>query len=67
MLDVLNPEVIVLGSIYERSEDLLREETMKVIAKEALPGCADCCKIVGAVLGDQIGDYAALSVAYERD
>lgn len=67
ILDVLNPEVIVLGSIYERSEDLLREETMKVIAKEALPGCADCCKIVGAVLGDQIGDYAALSVAYERD
>ena len=66
LIDIINPEVIVLGSIYERSGDLLEQAAMEVISQEAIAASAACCRIVGAKLGDQIGDYAALSVAYEK-
>ncbi|MBR6684411.1 MAG: ROK family protein, partial [Firmicutes bacterium] len=66
LIDIINPEVIVLGSIYERSGDLLESSAMEVITQEAIEASAACCKIGGAKLGDQIGDYAALSVAYEK-
>ena len=36
-----------------------------VINKEALTIPAECCKIVPAMLGDDIGDYAAIGVAKE--
>ena len=66
LVDILNPEVIVLGSIYARSENLLGEECARVIAKEALPASAAVCKVLPAKLGNAIGDYAALSVAYDK-
>ena len=67
LIDILNPEVIVLGSIYARSENLLAEECARVIAKEALPASAAVCKVVPAKLGNAIGDFAALSVAYDKN
>lgn len=63
LIDILNPEVIVIGSIYERSSDLLREKMLESIKKEALPLSASVCRIAAASLGDSIGDYAALAVA----
>lgn len=63
LIDVLNPECIVIGSIYQRCEDLLRPWAMEVIAREALAQSAGVCRIVPAQLGDQIGDYAAIAIA----
>lgn len=63
LIDILNPERIVIGSIFARSEDLLREGMERVINKEALPQSLKCCKIVPAALGEKIGDYAAVSAA----
>lgn len=63
LIDILNPERIVIGSIFARSEDLLREGMERVINKEALPQSAECCKIVPAALEEKIGDYAAVSAA----
>ncbi|MBR5232850.1 MAG: ROK family protein [Clostridia bacterium] len=63
LIDILNPEMIVLGSIFQRSEDLLREEMEKVIEKETLALSRAACKIVPAQLGDSLGDVAALCVA----
>lgn len=63
LIDILNPEVIVIGSIYERAGHLLREQAFKVIEQEALPLSRQVCRIESAQLGDDIGDYAALSVA----
>ncbi len=65
LIDILNPEKIVIGSIFARSSHLLIESMEEVIKKEALPASAACCKIVPAMLGDEIGDYAALGVAKE--
>lgn len=63
LIDILNPETIVIGSIYMRDEDYFRERIVPVIKEEALPLSEQVCKIVPAALGEQIGDYAALGVA----
>ncbi len=63
LLDLLNPEVIVLGSIFVRAHDLLWPIAARVIAEEALPHTAGVCRVVPAELGEALGDYAALSVA----
>ncbi len=63
LIDLLNPEKIVLGGVFMRSAHLLREEMERVIAEEALPYASAVCEIVPAGLGEQIGDYAALAVA----
>lgn len=65
IIDFLNPERIVLGSIFGRCHDLLWEKTAAVIQQEALPALAEACKVVPAMLGESIGDYAALAVAEE--
>lgn len=67
LIDILNPQVIVLGSIFERSEALLRPAAMEIIRKEAIGASLDCCRILPAHLGDRIGDFAALSVAVMGD
>lgn len=66
LIDILNPEVIVIGSIFERSGELLKKTMQKSIEREALPFSAAVCKIVPAALGDNIGDYAALAVAANK-
>ena len=63
LIDVLNPEIIVLGSIYCRAQNLIQPAMQEVIDAETLIHTRRVCKIVPAELGDHIGDYAALSVA----
>ena len=65
LIDVLNPEVIVIGSVFQRSENLLREHMENYLQQEALERSRAVCRVVPAALGNSIGDYAALSVAYE--
>ncbi|MBR5308714.1 MAG: ROK family protein [Clostridia bacterium] len=65
-IDILNPEVIVIGSVFQRSEKLFRKIMEKTVNEEALSLSASVCKIVPAELGDKIGDYAALAVALNR-
>lgn len=62
VVDILNPELIVIGSIYSRNEDMMRPFVEEVLSIEALPLANKVCRIVPA-LGESIGDYAALSVA----
>ena len=63
LIDILNPQLIVIGSIFIRCRPFLRPSMEAEIAREALPGAARACTIVPAKLGDSIGDYACLSVA----
>jgi len=63
LIDILNPEVIVLGSIYGRAQALIEPEMRKVILRECVSHSHRVCQIVSAGLGESIGDYAALSVA----
>ena len=63
VIDILNPEVIVIGSIYARNEDIFKPLMEEVLAQEALPLANRVCRVVPAALGESIGDYAALSIA----
>ena len=63
LIDILNLERIVIGSVFQRCEDLLRPAMEEVLKQEALPFNLAQCRIVPAELGDSIGDIAALSVA----
>ena len=67
LIDVLNPECIVIGSIYARNEMLFKPIIEKVLQKEAIPASLGVCRIKPAELGDAIGDYAALCVAIYED
>jgi glucokinase len=67
LIDILNPECIVIGSIYARNEMLFKPIIEKVMKQEAIPESLEICRIVPAGLGDSIGDYAALCVAVYED
>ena len=63
VLDILNPEIVVIGSIFLRCEKFLRPAMEEALAAEALPQTRAVCKIVPAGLGEGVGDLAALSIA----
>lgn len=63
LVDVLNPEVICIGGVYGRCEDLLREGAARELVREAIPASARRCRVTPAALGERIGDMAALAVA----
>lgn len=65
-IDILNPEIIVIGSVFQRSEKLFRKIMDETVKEEALALSASVCKIVPAQLGNSIGDYAALAVALDK-
>ena len=65
LIDVLNPQKIVIGSVFARCEKLLRDAMERVIDAECISHAAACCEVVPAGLGESIGDIAALSVAVD--
>lgn len=64
LIDILNPERIVIGSIYARAERHFKDGALSAIRREALSLSSGACEIVPAGLGDSIGDIAALSIAW---
>ncbi|MEY4940124.1 MAG: hypothetical protein RIQ93_1859 [Verrucomicrobiota bacterium] len=62
LIDVLNPERIVIGSIYARCAQFIAPAMRAVISREALPESARDCAILPAQLGDAIGSYAAVAI-----
>jgi glucokinase len=65
LIDVVNPERIVLGSIFARQHAFIWPECERVLGEEALAPALAVCRVVPAELGESIGDLAALAVAVE--
>jgi glucokinase len=63
LVDILNPERIIIGSIYTRQQSLLEPLMLETLREEALPRSLDVCKIVPSFLSESLGDLASLSVA----
>lgn len=63
IIDILNPQKIVIGSVYARNPQLFNEACRDILEKEALKPALNVCEIVPAGLGEKVGDYASLSVA----
>jgi glucokinase len=63
LIDALNPQVIVFGSLGVALGERILGPARKVIAQEALPQAAAACELAPSALGRQIGDVAALMAA----
>lgn len=63
LIDLLNPECIVVGGLAVRFGEDLLGPAREVVGREALTASVRACRIVPAGLGEQIGDVAALCVA----
>ncbi|MGD1819643.1 MAG: ROK family protein [Pleomorphochaeta sp.] len=63
LIDLLALDCIVIGSIYSRSKEIIDKYMMSVIQEEILPINRDLCKIKTAFLQENLGDYAAITVA----
>lgn len=62
LVDLLNPEVVVLGSLAVRAGDLFLPTARRVVAAEATARNREC-RIEASGLGDRAGDVAALCAA----
>ena len=65
IIDLLNPELIILGSIFGRARHLLEDAMHNALQQEAITASYKACKIIAAALGESIGDMAALSLAVQ--
>jgi glucokinase len=63
LVDVLNPERIVIGSIFPKCERFLAPAMQAALRREALGSSVDACTVVPAALGPTIGSYAAIAIA----
>ncbi len=66
IIDILNPDAIIIGSIFNKAGHLIKTKMMDELTRECLPAALNTCKILLSALGDQIGDIAALAVANQQ-
>jgi len=65
LVDILNPELIVVGGMGVRLGDLVLEPARRTLAGEAIASGVAACRIVPAALGERTGDIGAICVALE--
>ena len=63
LTDTLNPEKIVIGSIFVRCEDLLRPAMEAELKREAIPFSLEGLQVVPAQTGEALGDLASIMAA----
>jgi glucokinase len=67
LVDLLAPEVIVLGTLARHMHDIWLEPAIAVMQGEALAGHAARCRVVPSELGDALGDVATLCAVIYRE
>jgi glucokinase len=65
LVDVLNPQAIVIGTLGVVLGDLLLAPAREVLKQEALPVAAHACRVVPAELGDHLSSLGALMAAID--
>ncbi len=67
LIDILNPERIVLGTIYQTAREFLEAPMRTELHREALPETASACEILPANLGPHLGNAGAIcATLYEN-
>lgn len=62
LVNILNPDIVLLGTIAIAAGDLLLEPIRKTVANFAMVRPAEAVKIMPAQLGDSLGDLAAIAL-----
>jgi len=65
LVDILNPDVIIIGTLGVVLGDLVLDPARAVLRQEALRKSYEVCKIVPAQLGNALMDVGCLMAAYE--
>lgn len=63
LIDILNPQIIICGSIVARNFSMLVPSIKRVVKRECIAKSAENCIVAPAELFESIGDIAALTVA----
>lgn len=63
---ILNPEVITLGTMAHKAPDLLMPEVLRVVEEEVWPGNRDGLVVIPSPLGDGIQDLSAIAAYMGR-
>lgn len=63
LIDALNPEAVIIGSIFVRCEALLRPSMEQVLERECIPYSLAACRVLPAQTGEQLGDLASIMTA----
>ena len=67
LIDLFNPEAIIAGGVFMRNHDLLMPWIEPVLREESLEDSRKVCRILPAAIGENVGDYAALSAALQEE
>ena len=62
LVNILNPDIVLLGTIAIAAGDLLLEPIRKTVSDFAMTRPAEAVKIMPAQLGDSLGDLAAIAL-----
>ena len=62
LVNILNPDIVLLGTIAVAAGDLLLNPIRKTVSKFAMTRPAEAVKIAPAQLGDALGDLAAVAL-----
>lgn len=63
LIDVLNPECIVIGGIFTRCQKYLDPPMREILQRECLSFSLEVCRVAPAALGESLGDHSAIAVA----
>jgi glucokinase len=64
LVNIFNPEMIILGGGMAELEELLIAPARRVVAERAFPVSAQAVRIVTAQLGNEAGVYGAAAFAF---
>lgn len=62
MIDLFNPERVILGGIYPRTLDLLEEPIRLAAREDSLPRNWEDVTVLPSELGDRVGDFACMAI-----
>jgi len=63
LIDTLNPQRIIIGSLFQRCEPYIRPAMETELIQECLPQNLRDCQITPPSLGEAIGNHAAIAIA----
>ncbi len=65
LVNIFDPEVIVIGGGFGEAFDLLLEPALETLRRDALPPGRDRVRVVAAELGEEAGMVGAGLIAFE--
>ena len=66
LVNILNPQIVLLGTIAVAAGDLLMNPIRRTVTEMAMQRPLESVKIMPAELGDSIGDLAAISLVIDN-